>query len=489
MTEELNKTSGKSPETTDQLPQAERTTLSPDKHSEIISATWSGPASQTKSQDTGSEPAALQSPTPGANELSEAPSFFSNNKAATDKKSDTSDKTSQTQPADNHTDISKQAPDARELAEMKKLIDESRSKLEIHTAAQDKQKHIVPDIIIDKNGVAHLNPDKKQRNADEPLVAEVETQDTSAMESAVAADTIQKATVRDLIGYFQMQHPDAAIPDDWLAVLSHSPDLPPVRHVSSGGGGGGGFRGGEGGGFSGGSGGHPGAISHHVPREVPRGAHVGHTTTLENRLAPQLKDSLDLHKFVDRVVAAVSRNEGHFTSINPNDAGYGISVGIRQWNQKAGELPTLLKAWHDKDPEKFNSIFGANASHLLNDSWVRHANFQSQPGLMDGMKKALADKEFQDVQVELSREFVVRGIQLGLKYGFKSELGLAHVVDIANQKGFGGAESALRAIGGAGSDEKEAVHRLENAAHRPGGHNRLAQLERLFDPFKKMLDV
>jgi len=103
---------------------------------------------------------------------------------------------------------------------------------------------------------------------------------------------------------------------------------------------------------------------------------VGRPTTLENQLASKMKDSLNLHNLVDRVVAAVSGNEGNFTAISMNDASDGLSVGIRQWNQKAGELPTLL-----------------------NEGWIRNADLSAQPGLMDDPEAALADRQFHGVQV------------------------------------------------------------------------------------------
>lgn len=364
----------------------------------------------------------------------------------------------------------------KEIEEIKKLLEDPNAKIKITTSAENRQNGVEPDIIIGADGVAHLNADKKGRSADGTIVIEVASE-RPVKEALQQADARQIATLRDMLSYWWMEHPWEFLPDEWWDYISGRNDLPPPRRPS--GSRGGGFRGSDGG-YAGSHGGRPGSIRNSIPREVPSGARVGRPTEAEERLAPQLRDSLDLRKFVDRVVAAVSGNEGSFTSINPNDAGYGISIGIRQWNQKAGELPTLLKAWHDADPQKFNSIFGDYAPKLLDEGWVRSANFHAQPGLMDGIKTALADKEFQDVQVQLAREFVVKGIELGMKYGFKSELGLALVVDIANQKGFGGAERALKAIGGAGSDEPSAIRRLEAAADRPGGERRLANLQKQF---------
>jgi len=191
---------------------------------------------------------------------------------------------------------------------------------------------------------------------------------------------------------------------------------------------------------------------------------------------PQIKD------FVDKLVWAISGNEGSYTTLNPNDAGHGISIGIRQWNQKSGELPTLLRSWHDKDPEKFNAIFGQYSSSLLNERFIRGTNFAGQPGLLNDIRKALADKEFQQVQLDLARQFVVHSVKLGYQAGFRSELALADIADVINQCGPGGFERAMRrGMKNAGS-EKNSVMAMENVLHRPGGMHRLSALAKTFSP-------
>lgn len=198
----------------------------------------------------------------------------------------------------------------------------------------------------------------------------------------------------------------------------------------------------------------------------------------------KLVDSLQLNNFVDKVVNAVSGNEGNFTAINPNDAGYGISIGIRQWNQKAGELPTLLKAWHKSNPEHFNQIFGSYSDKLLNENFVRNHNIAGDGDLMGRMKTALGDKGFQQVQVDLARDFVKDGIKLGHQYGLRSELGLALVCDIVNQKGRGGAAEALKRAGlrpGVEvANEKAATDHLSAVSNRPHAGQRYASLRNHF---------
>lgn len=182
------------------------------------------------------------------------------------------------------------------------------------------------------------------------------------------------------------------------------------------------------------------------------------------------------------MIGNISSHEGNFTSINKNDAGYGISIGIRQWNQKAGELPVLMKAWNRQDSQKFHQIFGPYAEQLLNDKWVRSYDMAHDEQFMSRMKTALADKEFQQVQMSESRSFVKRNIDLAHSYGFHSELGVALVCDMVNHMGSGGTEKAMQKIGlvkgGQIADERRAVERLSSV--RPNGKMYYAMLDKKF---------
>lgn len=183
----------------------------------------------------------------------------------------------------------------------------------------------------------------------------------------------------------------------------------------------------------------------------------------------------------ERIVASISSHEGGFTSINQNDAGYGISVGIRQWNQKTGELPHLIRAWHDKHPTKFKQIFGNYSPSLLNEKWVRDYDMANDSQFMKAMQNALADKDLQRVQLEDAHRFVNNTTELAKKYGFQSEFGVALVCDMVNQMGANGTERTLAKCGikkheGAIEDEHDAALRISRV--RPNGkrfHNLLAQ--------------
>lgn len=203
----------------------------------------------------------------------------------------------------------------------------------------------------------------------------------------------------------------------------------------------------------------------------------------KKELEAHLGDTLN-----DRVVKTVASNEGKFNTLTLNDAGHGISVGIRQWNQKAGELPDLLKSFHDKNPEKFDKIFGKYAENLLSEKYVRRTNMAGNKDMMGRMKEALNDPEFQEVQVDKFKKFAEKSGEMAKKYGLKSELGAALVADIANQMGEGGARRIMRRAGltpgGEVADEAAVLKKMEKLTHRPNSKARFEMLATTFSPDK-----
>jgi hypothetical protein len=216
------------------------------------------------------------------------------------------------------------------------------------------------------------------------------------------------------------------------------------------------------------------------------------------------KNLLDQHKLKDRIVTAVAGNEGNLDTVTTDDAGYGWSVGMRQWNQHVGELPALLGAMYKKDPCTFVKDFGPYAAKMINNVgdpanatvntvFIRHADFSAMLGFADAKHKQVnhvqdvekALNDFQSVQVALSRQLVTSGVRLAQKYGFKSELGWAEVCDMVNQKGAGGTEKVLKQLPkAAGATELSRIEEAETLAARPGGKSRLANLEKKFSVHK-----
>ena len=307
----------------------------------------------------------------------------------------------------------------------------------------------VDDLFLDRQGNLVLNPDKKA-NATNSGVIQIGVEADEVHWSPLFLPLAQEETIRDTMSWFRAKNPQMPLP----AQLS----------------------------------------------EVP-------WTCLSQGPAPQsaidpeiFKKQLDMHKLSDRIVAAVAGNEGNLTTVTTNDAGFGWSVGMRQWNQHVGELPVLLGAMYQNDPCKFVKDFGPYAGKMINnvsdplhatvnESFIRHADFSALLGFTDAKHKKVnhvqdvekALNDFQDVQVALSRQLVDGGIKLAKKYGFQTELGLAEVCDMVNQKGAGGAEKTLKSIPSAAkAKEPDRIKALETAAHRPGGQTRLSNLQRQF---------
>lgn len=192
-----------------------------------------------------------------------------------------------------------------------------------------------------------------------------------------------------------------------------------------------------------------------------------------------------------RIAKAISGNEGGYTSINWDDAGAGISVGIRQWNQETGELPSLIKAWQKKNPAAFDRVFGNYADKIVKENWLRNTPIVRGSALGNCFEQALKLPEFKQVQDELSLQFVQKQVQLAKRYGIKSELGIATVADMSNQLGEWGCEKALLrsglVAGGKLTDERKAVERIAYSTNRAGGSARYSKLAQAFSSDKTFL--
>ena len=312
-----------------------------------------------------------------------------------------------------------------------------------------------PNFIIDKDGKVHevVDPNKAREEGDGKMIVELDTAGKAAVQS-------QRTSAQGMIEAIKANWKDSNvapdIPDDLIAT-ANAADPPPVMRTNFGGGGGGSVIGGSGGGGGGGhrgfsGGGMAGAGGPERHTAHPQVGSDGHVQTKLAQDSPLFKALDTKNSLPDRIIAATAGLEsgGKLDVINHNDAGHGWSVGIRQWNQQAGELPSLIQAMYDRDPAKFNKDFGEFAGKMIKDgkvdeNWVRHTNFNSLgKGFESGMKTALTD--FQDVQVALARQWAQSGIDLAKQYGMKSELGFAEVADAVNQYGYAGAERRLKQV-------------------------------------------
>lgn len=153
--------------------------------------------------------------------------------------------------------------------------------------------------------------------------------------------------------------------------------------------------------------------------------------------------------YAQQIGSWITHNEAgksKFTAYNPDDAGSGISVGLMQWNQKAGKLPELIKAWQAKNPGKFDDMFGGYSDDMLSSSWVRSADFVGNRTLASGITRALNDNEFQQVQLTMRNGHIRNSCLLANEHRFTSVRGTAVVADLVNQIGAAGTARALRKV-------------------------------------------
>lgn len=380
----------------------------------------------------------------------------------------------------NNTNIPTERFELLDLALQKQQVERVQTLLDQAQSLDEASKNNVSDLIIRRDGSIVMNPMRQAQlegTAEPKVIVSFESGDTRG-----GLTPEQNAALRDIIFYLRMHNPSAVYPHDWQKIFNT--EMPPPMMLSenslqvpsySNPGNVLSVRSNDGTGFAGAGGEHSQVFSKYR-NQLQNSGEEGSLT---------LSSHLNKSKFIDKVVHAISGNEGNFASVNRNDCGYGISIGIRQWNQKVGELPTLLRAWKSRNAHEFQEIFGSKYSEkLANESWVRNYNMAADHDLMARMDKALHNKSMQETQVELARQFVRSSVKLAQEHGFRSELGIALVCDLVNQKGSGGAKAALRRAGLQHGceirDERSACNQLSGVSQRQSGHARFVALQRHF---------
>lgn len=158
---------------------------------------------------------------------------------------------------------------------------------------------------------------------------------------------------------------------------------------------------------------------------------------------------IDAAKPVDRVAAMISSNEGSPTSIDWNDNGQGVSVGMFQANQRVGELPQLLQTLSN-DPvgkQALLNAFGTRIVTLLSEdpSVIQKLDIKKSNWLGRGLQQLVQSQSFQKLQVHVLRQKVVKAAQIAKENGIRSSAGVAIYADLTNQWGEGGAKRFLKA--------------------------------------------
>lgn len=334
--------------------------------------------------------------------------------------------------------------------------------------------------VIDKDGKVHQlrSPGKALSAGDDAVIVEIDDSDGNAARDANAK---QRASVASLIAAIEAQFRAAnrspEIPGELLDALYAPANIPAPRVVRRGGGGGGAAGWGGGGGNMGGNRSlfNPGRAPA-VPR-LDGGAQTGVSGNTSKAYDFSAMGGLDKNSPVDRVVSLISANEGKPTSINWDDNGHGISVGMFQANQKSGELPMLLKNMHEANPQLFNQVFKEHAGDMLNERFVRSAHFSKDNELGRMMQEAINQPEFQKVQLNMIREKVAHASDIAKQHGVESTLGVAIFADLINQCGQGGASKFFKAALNHSNEQdkiRAVVSASQGVAHRVGRVQRIA---------------
>lgn len=185
--------------------------------------------------------------------------------------------------------------------------------------------------------------------------------------------------------------------------------------------------------------------------DVPAGSNTGQPTGQESQFLDDVwqsnpADALSIQNFTDGIVNAIAANPGAFEAVNAADGELGISVGLGMWNQSIGGLSELLQDFHDADSELFQSTFGTDWRQFLDEQWVRSLKPNHMAKHIAKLKAALKHPKFQDVQIEKTREHVSNAAETAYKAGFRSDEGMAAVVDLTNQLGTARVSQTLESL-------------------------------------------
>jgi hypothetical protein len=158
---------------------------------------------------------------------------------------------------------------------------------------------------------------------------------------------------------------------------------------------------------------------------------------------------LDLDQEVDRIAALISSNEGDPSSIDWNDNGQGVSVGMFQANQRVGDLPLLLQNMTEKEQGRHALLnaFGTELTGQIEQDpeIIREMEFSPDNWLGRGLLQLAETDSFRETQISMLRTRIVKVAGIAREHGLKSRLGLALCADLANQWGRRGCKKFLRA--------------------------------------------
>jgi hypothetical protein len=383
--------------------------------------------------------------------------------------------------------------DTPEGKEFYKAMKSPGGSLNFSTPVDNAASGATPDYrLVEQDGKLQLvRTGQGDPMSDGGMNVEIDTGNKNLQDYIEQNDKNTKEFARQMIAYWQKNHPGEPVPSHLQAILDKQPpqsftpkptpitrtplpqpnvpepspqaQQPSWQNDYRGGGGTGYGRSGYGGGR-----GTPGGDSYYG------GGRPGSEYNLPSNV-PQFRDNA----FIDKVTNTVMANEGaltadgkpKFTAYNPDDNG-GISVGIRQWHA-GGALPELLNAWQAADPQKFQEYFKGYTPAQINS--MNSQQFAATPGMEEGMKKALEDPRYQQVQAQLMQDWVKREVKTAMDSGLTGEREIATYVDIANQLGQEKAQQ-VALLGKGKGDQSDAM----SQAARGGESERQARINANF---------
>lgn len=386
--------------------------------------------------------------------------------------------------------------------ELRKAL-ESPGALKFSTPVDNAASGKQPDYrMVEENGKLKLvkvgNGDPME---DGQLNIEIDAGNKSLMEAIQQADNNQKELIRELISYWQRNHPGEEVPAWMQAILNSQPFIPasqrtptpiesnpsypspqvqqppdaPSQPSWQGD-----YRSGGGTGYSPNYGG----SAPSSPESYYSGGNNNQSWSV-----PSESPDFGNNPFIEKLTKTIMANEGainsdgspKFTAFNPDDNG-GISVGLRQWHA-GGALPELLNAWKAENPQKFEQYFKGYSPDQINN--MSSAQFAQTPGLTEGMKEALADPQYQKVQTRLMEDWVKREVKTAMDMGLKGETEIAVFVDVANQYG----QDTANRVAGLGKADGDQGAEMNQAARGGAYAERFALIDKNFSTNNASLEV
>ena len=354
----------------------------------------------------------------------------------------------------------KAAADAAETLEPRAKTDVKQVDVRLGHKKDDPPANYV----IDNDG--HIkqqrSPDTALHKGDNAVTIEVQAGSKLSKDQQAALDGLVKAVKKDYPDTKETQI--SADMQDVIDRTNAGPRLPAIAPKERGGDVGtphGPKDWGSHAGNRGGNGGHVPSAAEARARgdEVPFSAAVDWS---------KLPHGLDRNNQTDRIAALISSNEGKPTSINWNDNGAGVSVGMFQANQRKGELPKLFSDFANTPDgyETLVEIFGAEmaAKMKANPEMIRGLNFNSHNELGKELEQLVQNPAFQQLQLDQIRGKIQEAAPVAQEHGITSEAGVALVADLTNQFGSAGAARFLGAADGV-QDQEGKARAIARAVH------------------------